>query len=64
MKPWYKSKTILVNAAVAGLVALEASTGVLKGVVADNFYTVIAVALPVINAMLRIITTQPIGREK
>lgn len=63
MKKWYKSKTIWVNAIVAALVALEAVTGVLKGVVADNFYVAIAVGLPVINAMLRIITTQPIGRK-
>lgn len=63
MKKWYKSKTIIVNAFVAALVALEAVTGFLKPYLGDEFYTIIAVGLPVINAMLRIITTQPIGRQ-
>ena len=63
MKKWYKSKTILVNAFVAALVALEAVTGFLKPYVGDAFYAAIAVALPVVNAMLRVITTQPIGRR-
>ena len=60
MKKWYKSKTLIVNAVVAGLVALEAVTGFLKPYVGDAFYTIIAVALPVINAMLRVITTEPV----
>lgn len=61
MKKWYKSKTLVVNAVVAGLVALEAVTGFLKPYVGDDFYAIIAVALPVINAMLRVITTEPVA---
>ncbi len=62
-KAWYKSKTIWVNAGVAGLVALEAGTGMLKPYVGDAFYAAIAVALPIINAMLRVITTEGIGKR-
>jgi hypothetical protein len=60
MKPWYKSKTLIVNAFVAGLVAFEAVTGLLKPYMHESFYIVIAVALPIINAMLRVITTEPV----
>lgn len=64
MKPWYKSKIIIVNALAAALTALEASTGVLKPVLGDGtFYMVIAVGLPVLNAVLRTVTTQPLGKQ-
>lgn len=61
MKKWYKSKTLIVNAVVAGLVALEAVTGLLKPYLGDDFYVIIAVALPILNAMLRVITTEPVA---
>ena len=56
MKPWYMSKTIIVNAIVAALVALEAGTGLLQPYLPGNFYTLMAVGLPVVNAILRVIT--------
>lgn len=62
MKRWYKSKTIWVNVGAAALMALEASTGLLKPYMADTFWVVMAVALPMVNAMLRVITSQ--GLEK
>jgi hypothetical protein len=58
MKPWYQSKTIWINVFVAVLAAFEAVTGLLQPIVSANIYAVIAVSLPVINAALRIITTQ------
>ena len=58
MKPWYQSKTIWINVFVAVLAAFEAVTGLLQPIVSANFYAVIAVGLPIINAALRIITTQ------
>lgn len=58
MKPWYKSKTILLNALAAGLVALEAVSGLLQPHLPVNFYTAVAVGLPILNAMLRVITTE------
>ena len=57
MKPWYTSKTIIVNAIVAALVALEAGSGLLQAYLPANFYTIIAVGLPVVNAVLRVVTT-------
>ena len=56
-KVWWKSKTLWVNAAAAMLVALEAGTGVLQPMLPVNLYTVLAVGLPIVNALLRVITT-------
>ena len=58
MKAWYMSKTLWVNAIVAALVALEAGTGLLQPFLPPHFYTIVAVGLPVINAVLRVVTTQ------
>lgn len=57
-KCWWQSKTLWVNAAAAALIALEASTGLLQPRLPVNLYTAMAVALPIINAVLRVITTQ------
>jgi hypothetical protein len=57
-KPWYRSRTILVNAGVAALVALEAVSGLLQPHLPVNFYTAIAVGLPVVNAILRVVTSE------
>ena len=62
MKRWYKSKTIWVNVGAAALMALEASTGLLKPYMADEFWVAMAVALPMINAMLRVITTEGLSK--
>ena len=64
MKPWYQSKTIIVNAIVAALVALEAGTGLLQPYLPGNFYAIIAVGLPVVNAVLRVITTTALAANK
>lgn len=64
MKPWYQSKTIILNALVAALVALEAGTGLLQPLLPANFYAVIAVGLPVLNAVLRVVTTQAVALGK
>ena len=64
MKPWYTSKTIIVNAIVAAMVALEASTGLLQPYLPGNFYAIIAVGLPVVNAVLRVITTTALAANK
>ncbi len=62
MKPWYKSKTIWVNSVAAGLIALEASTGVLKPLLGDPFYMIMSAVLSVVNAVLRTITKVPLGK--
>lgn len=56
-KAWWKSKTLWVNAVAAMLVALEAGTGILQPLLPVNLYTALAVGLPIINALLRVITT-------
>ena len=56
-KAWWKSRTLWVNAVAAMLVALEAGTGILQPLLPVNLYTVLAVGLPIINALLRVITT-------
>ena len=58
------SKTLWVNAIVAALVALEAGTGLLQAYLPGNFYTVIAVSLPVVNAVLRVVTTTALTASK
>lgn len=63
-KPWYTSKTLWVNAIAAGLIALEATMGALQPLMPVNFYAAMAVGLPVINAVLRIITTSALSVRK
>lgn len=61
-KPWWKSKTLWVNSIVAGLVALEDNTNLLQPFLPVHFYTAVAVGLPVVNAVLRIVTTQGLSK--
>lgn len=63
-KPWWKSRTLQFNALVAALVAAEAGTGFLQPVLPVNFYTAVAVGLPIINAVLRVITSQALTRRR
>lgn len=56
-KVWWKSRTLWVNAVVGALVALEAKTDLLQPFLPVNFYSAVAVGLPVLNAMLRVITS-------
>ena len=56
-KPWWQSKTLWFNAIASALIALEAGTGVLQLYLPVNFYVVMAVGLPVVNAVLRVVTT-------
>lgn len=60
MKKWYKSKTLWFNIIVAGLIALEASFPMLQSFFSVNVYAVLATALAVGNAMLRVVTLQGI----
>lgn len=63
-KAWWKSRTLQANALVAALVALEAGAGLLQPVLPVNFYTAVAVGLPIINAVLRVVTTQALARRE
>lgn len=57
-KKWYKSKTMVFNAVMAGLGALEASN---PGAIPGLGQTLV-VLLPVVNAVLRTVTHQPVGK--
>lgn len=59
-KPWYASKTLQLNAIAAALVAAEAHLGVIQPLLPVNFYAVIASALPLLNALLRMVTSKAI----
>lgn len=62
-KSWYRSKTLWLNLVAAALVAAEASMGALTAVLPGDAYAWLAVGVPVANALLRVITTQPIIRR-
>lgn len=57
-KPWWQSRTLWVNIIAAALVAIEACTGALQPHLPVNLYLAISVGLPIVNAILRVITTQ------
>ena len=57
-KHWTRSKTLWLNASAAALVALKAGTGLLQPLLPVNFYSALAVFLPVANAFLRVLTSQ------
>ena len=57
-KPWWKSRTLWWNVAMAMLTALEANFGYLQKFLPVSFYTLMACWLPIMNAGLRIITSQ------
>lgn len=59
-KPWWKSRQLRFNAAVAVLIALEASFSMLQPYLPGNVYAWFSVALTVGNAFLRVITATPI----
>lgn len=61
-KPWWKSKTLWFNAAVAGLAALESGANMIQPYLPGNVYGYGLMLLTVGNAMLRIVTTQGLTR--
>jgi hypothetical protein len=61
MKKWYQSKTLWVNAIAAMLVALEAGTGLLQPLLPMDLYTSLAVGLPIVNALLRVVTSEALA---
>jgi hypothetical protein len=64
MKNWIsrcmRSKTMLFNAIVASLAALEGVFSLLQPHIGGNVYAYLTIALTVGNAFLRVITTQPL----
>ncbi len=62
MKPYEKSRTLWLNGVVAALAAFELVFGLLQPFLPVNVFVAIAVGLPVANSVLRVITTQALGR--
>jgi len=60
-KPWWRSRTLWVNAAVLLLAAAEAHLGVLQPLLGLDVYAMLAFALPLANALLRALTVQPVS---
>lgn len=57
MKPWYKSKTIWLNAAAAALVVVETNFHLLQGSVPPVIYVAAVGTLAFANVLLRAVTT-------
>ena len=62
-KAWWKSKTLWLNALVLLLATAESQLGVLREALPINVYALIAIALPVLNMLLRTVTTMPLARK-
>lgn len=60
VKPWWQSRTLWLNFIAAMLLALEAKFSLLQPMLPGNVYAWFAVALPMANAALRVITAVPI----
>ena len=58
-----RSKTMLFNAIVASLAALEGVFSLLQPHIPGNVFAYITVLLTVGNAFLRVITTQPLSEK-
>jgi hypothetical protein len=56
-KPWYISKTMLFNLACIALATAESQLNVLQPLLPMPVWQLAAFVLPVVNAMLRVITS-------
>ena len=62
IKPWWKSRTLWVNAGLLALAAAETQLHFLQGVLPGGLFPWLAFGLPVVNAALRLITTTAVGK--
>lgn len=65
IKTWFnriiRSRTMMFNAVIAALAALEGVFGMLQGFLPGNAYAYITVFLTVGNAILRVLTTSSLA---
>lgn len=59
-KPWYLSKTLLLNALVLILAGAESQLNLLQPMLPVNVYALVAFALPIANGLLRLITSSAV----
>lgn len=62
-KAWWKSRTLWLNALVLLLATAESQLGVLREALPVNLYALIAIGLPVLNMLLRVVTTAPLAKK-
>lgn len=62
-KPWWQSRTLIFNALCAALATAEASFNMLQPLLPVNVFAILAFALPVGNAALRLITTTGVSAK-
>jgi|GEM_PF-3810409 len=60
-KHWLRSRTLIVNATALGLIVAESHLQLLQSVLPVNVYALAAFALPVMNAVLRLITNTAVS---
>lgn len=60
MKKWKKSKTLVFNAAMSLLTVVELKLHLLQPYLPENYFVIVAIAVPAVNIFLRTVTTQPI----
>jgi len=63
-KPFYQSKTILLNALLAMMAVIESQMGLMKGVIEPQAYIVILALMAGFNVFLRAITSAPVALKK
>jgi hypothetical protein len=61
-KKWWQSKTIWFNAIASSLIIVEQNLPVLQTILPPNISVVLLVAVPVVNMVLRSVTTQGISK--
>jgi hypothetical protein len=60
-QPWWRSRTLIANFLVLAVTAAESQLHMLQPVMPVDVYALLAFALPVMNALLRAITSAPLG---
>jgi hypothetical protein len=63
-KPWWHSRMLWLNVAAGAFVAAEAGWGVVRPHVTPEFWAWFALALGIVNAVLRVVTTQALTLRK
>lgn len=59
-KPWYLSRTLLLNALVLALAGAESQLNLLQPLLPVNVYALVAFALPIANGVLRLVTSSAV----
>lgn len=62
MKPWWKSRTVWVNIIVGVLSVIETQVELLKPYVPAGWFVIVAIGLPVVNIVLRLVTTTAVTK--